>query len=169
MICTSRAPLMWWSQANQLRVIPHPCCGWKHWMYGETNPRITGKLDVKTGISVPFCPWEKVSRLRQCLFPSTSRRPGFCYRGCVSGIEYIKEKIFPEGVTAFSCVSFRFKTEPKWHCTCDAVCSWSAAPLDSGCATMDGPCFWGPTAWLQSGVMGVQSIQTVIGVMSNAL
>lgn len=35
-------------------------------MYGKTNPRITGKLDVKTGISVPFCPWEKVSYISVC-------------------------------------------------------------------------------------------------------
>lgn len=38
-------------------------------MYGERNPKITGKLDVKTGISVPFCPCEKVGCINVCFLP----------------------------------------------------------------------------------------------------
>lgn len=78
---------------------------------------------------------------------------------------YKRKKIFLENVTAFSCVSVRFKIRPN---DVMPLVLWALGPLHGwtpGCATMDGAHFWGPIAWLQSGVMEVQSIQTITGVM----
>ena len=114
--------------------------------------------------------WE--SQLYQCLFSSPSRRPEFCCCGCVYGTQYIKEKILLESVTVFSCVSARFKIRP--NDIVPLVLCVVCIPLGPqhrwtpGCAIMDSAHFCGPTAWLQSHVMELQSVQIIIGVLASS-